>query len=170
MSERESLVRLDKLEALLALASPQALETAEIVRRDDEYLDCPCCDGEGSVDGATYLNYDGFAVGVQFFGVGEQFVHNEEAFRALWRDAPWLMECARDLYVSLKHAVEIIEKHVPRDALGTNAQGDPSVPNGYEEWPLLDEYLHHMRVALSKAEGQPNCSPQAVADVEGKEP
>lgn len=62
-----------------------------------------------------------------------------------------LIAAAPDLYVSLKHAVEIIEKHVPRDALGTNAQGDPSVPHGYEEWPLLDEYLHHMRAALSKA-------------------
>lgn len=56
------------------------------------------------------------------------------------------------LLVSLKHAVEIIEKHVPRDALGINARGDPGVPGGYEEWPLLDEYLHHMKAAIAEAD------------------
>lgn len=64
-----------------------------------------------------------------------------------------MQAAASDLYVSLKRAVEIIKTHVPKDALGTNAQGDPDVPGGYQEWPLLDEYLHHMSAALAKAEG-----------------
>lgn len=64
-----------------------------------------------------------------------------------------LIAAAPDLLISLQHAVNIIERHVPRDALGMNAQGDPDVPGGVQQWPLLDEYLHSMRAALAKASG-----------------
>ena len=100
------------LRDLLALASPQALDTAE--RRadtvtDGEYVDCPCCDGDGSVDAATYTNYDDMAIGVQFFGVGDQFVHNEAAYRALWAATPALVHTATvslALYAALKRVVD----------------------------------------------------------------
>lgn len=60
-----------------------------------------------------------------------------------------LNERVDHLRVSLGHAIKIIEEHVPRDALGMNAQGDPDVPGGFQQWPLLDEYLHEMRTSLA---------------------
>ena len=45
---------------------------------------------------------------------------------------------------ALGHAIAIIEKHVEKDALGMG--GDPETGM----WPLLDEYLHHMRAAIKE--------------------
>ena len=140
------LARIDKLEALLALASPQALETA--AKREEtpslnEYLDCPFCDGEGSVDGVTLTNYDGEAVGIQFFGVGDQFVHNETAFRALWRDAPWLIECAREMHEACAAAL----------ATHGCEKSEPGLPS-------LKQVEGMLRAALSKVSQQTD-TPQA---------
>lgn len=74
------------------------------------------------------------------------------------RDA--LVKAAEHASTSLQHAIAIIEKHVPRDALGTNGHGDPAVPGGFESWPLLDEYLHYMRESVSALAA-------AVADARG---
>jgi hypothetical protein len=60
-----------------------------------------------------------------------------------------LIAAAPDLLVSLQHAVEIIEKYVPVDALGMNYEGDPQV--AVHSWPLREEYLHYMREAIAKA-------------------
>lgn len=43
---------------------------------------CPQCDGEGAVDAVTYTNFDGVAMGVQFFGIGDAFQRYEAYFRA----------------------------------------------------------------------------------------
>ena len=53
---------------------------------------------------------------------------------------------AKELLESLQHAVAIIDKHVPQDALGFN--GDDARP----DWPILDEYMHYMNDAISRAQ------------------
>lgn len=65
-----------------------------------------------------------------------------------------LIAAAPDLLASLKEAIEIIEKHVPRDALGVDHMGDFSVPGGVMTWGVLDEHLHYMRQAIKKAEAR----------------
>ena len=50
---------------------------------------------------------------------------------------------------ALGHAIKIIEDHVPIDALGTNSDGAEHLQR---HWPLLEEYLHHMRAALKDAQ------------------
>lgn len=82
-----------ELRALRVDATAGDLNTAEIAKTD-EWLDCPFCAGEGSVDGVTYINYDAAAVGVQFFGVGAQFVANEALYRALLPALPRLLALA----------------------------------------------------------------------------
>ena len=88
-----TLEEIEELERLVALATPQNLDSAE-QHKDDEWLECPFC-AEGGVDGATYTNYDNSAIGVQFFGVGNQFIYNEAAYRALWNAAPALLAAAK---------------------------------------------------------------------------
>ena len=70
---------IETLERLWKEATPGNLSTAEV----KECLDvgnCPLCDGDGTapygVD--TFTNFDGVAIGVQFFGVGnEHGVHQK---------------------------------------------------------------------------------------------
>jgi hypothetical protein len=71
-------------------------------------------------------------------------------------DAPLVYAAAPDLLGALKEAVEVIEKHVPPDALGTNSMGDDSVPGGTMTWNVIDEHLHYMRQAIAKAEARSN--------------
>lgn len=47
----------------------------------DKWYECPTCDGQGEVHGATYCNFDGVAQGVQFFGIGNEFKNYEAFFR-----------------------------------------------------------------------------------------
>lgn len=49
------------------------------------------------------------------------------------------------LVEALRHAIGIIEAHVARDALGMGGDRRDG------QWPLLDEYLHHMKAAIAKA-------------------
>jgi hypothetical protein len=51
------------------------------------------------------------------------------------------------LVEALRHAINIIDLHVGRDALGIVGDDDSS-------YPLLDEYLHTMRAALQHAEAR----------------
>lgn len=78
MSDHTALI--ERLRALLAKTTHQAIDTAEI--KEDGVYDCPLCDSAGSIDGRTYTNYDGVAIGVQFFGIGPEHKHAEALFRA----------------------------------------------------------------------------------------
>ena len=72
----------DELKALadlLAKATPGDLSTAER-HTLQEAVECPFCQGQGEVEAADYCNFDGVALGVQFYGIGEQFGAHE----ALW--------------------------------------------------------------------------------------
>lgn len=77
------------LEALIAdmkaaaeKATPLQLDTAQIVRGNSGYLECPCCEGAGYVEEENdFCNIDGEPLGVQFYGIGSSFGLAEEYFR-----------------------------------------------------------------------------------------
>jgi hypothetical protein len=78
--------RLDEIERAAREATPGNLDTvpnppSEYGGKETGHYDCPLCGGEGSVDGVTYCNFDGIAMGVQFFGIGEGFGKYETFFR-----------------------------------------------------------------------------------------
>ncbi|HDR2758975.1 TPA: ead/Ea22-like family protein [Enterobacter mori] len=59
------------------------LDTAQVKRGNDGYLECPCCEGAGYVEEeADFCNFDGVALGVQFYGIGEHHGLAEAFFRA----------------------------------------------------------------------------------------
>ncbi|MGA4275629.1 hypothetical protein ACI2VH_02660 [Ralstonia nicotianae] len=73
---------LNELERLALKATPQQFDTAEL-KRENGVMDCPICHGEGSVDTeAEYCNYDGRAIGVEFYGIGKEFGAAERYYRA----------------------------------------------------------------------------------------
>ncbi|MEQ9887628.1 hypothetical protein ABRP55_13870 [Pectobacterium zantedeschiae] len=60
------------------------LDSAQLVRDEDGCFECPVCCGEGSVDAENdYCNIDGAALGVQFYGIGEEHVLAEKYFRSV---------------------------------------------------------------------------------------
>ncbi|WP_254226014.1 hypothetical protein [Burkholderia multivorans] len=66
-------------------ATPQNIDSAESIDHytDGRYIECPCCSGEGTVElEADFLNYDGKALGVQFYGIGNEPGAAEAYFRA----------------------------------------------------------------------------------------
>lgn len=79
---------LDELERLAKAATPGDLDTVNDPADEyggksvSDYYDCPCCQGTSTVDGVTYANFDGVAMGVQFFGIGNEHKNYEAFFRA----------------------------------------------------------------------------------------
>lgn len=74
---------LDAIETAAKAATPQDFDSAQVADTEEGWIKCPGCGGEGSVElTADYLNYDGVALGVQFYGVGEPHVHAEAYYRA----------------------------------------------------------------------------------------
>ena len=74
---------LDAIEAAAKAATPQNFDSAQVADTEEGWIECPSCAGEGSVElTADYLNYDGQALGVQFYGIGDPHVHAEAYYRA----------------------------------------------------------------------------------------
>lgn len=72
---------LNKLEALAKAATPQNFDSAQITNQG--CIECPSCDGSGEVElTADYCNYDGRAIGVQFYGIGPEHRAAEAFYRA----------------------------------------------------------------------------------------
>ncbi|MET3232214.1 UNVERIFIED_ORG: putative RNA-binding Zn-ribbon protein involved in translation (DUF1610 family) [Burkholderia sp. 1263] len=66
-------------------ATPQDIDGAESIDRyeDGSHFECPACGGEGCVPRESdFLNYDGEALGVQFYGIGDAVGTAEAYFRA----------------------------------------------------------------------------------------
>ena len=74
---------LDAIETAAKAATPQDFISAQVGGAEEGWMECPGCGGEGSVElTADYLNYDGVALGVQFYGIGEPHIHAEAYYRA----------------------------------------------------------------------------------------
>lgn len=69
----------EKLRALYEAATKGDLSTAER-HIEHEHIECPVCQGDGEVLATDYCNIDGKALGVQFYGIGNEFGAHE----ALW--------------------------------------------------------------------------------------
>ena len=73
---------LDAIEAAAKAATPQDFDSAEL-KVENGHVECPQCGGQGEVELlAEYTNFDGVAIGVQFFGIGHEFGAAEAFYRA----------------------------------------------------------------------------------------
>lgn len=73
-----------EIKAAAELPTALNLATAESVDIDDYgYIVCPVCEGDGGVHHADYCNIDHVALGVSFYGIGEEFGLAEKYFRAV---------------------------------------------------------------------------------------
>jgi hypothetical protein len=70
----------EELEQLAKAATPGDFDSAD--HTSSGSYECPCCSGDGQVEGKTLTNFDGYAMGVQFFGIGNEFANYEAFARA----------------------------------------------------------------------------------------
>jgi hypothetical protein len=72
----------NELKRLAEAATPQDFDSAE-EKTENGYIECPHCGGEGEVERQVdYCNYDNVAIGVQFYGIGNEFGAAEAYYRA----------------------------------------------------------------------------------------
>jgi hypothetical protein len=74
-----------RLKEAAQAATAQNLDTAQQVERfeDGSHITCPTCGGEGYAElNSDFCNYDGKAIGVQFYGIGPEHSAAEAYFRA----------------------------------------------------------------------------------------
>jgi hypothetical protein len=78
--------QIEALKAAALAATPQDIDSAQRIEHyeDGSHMGCPACGGEGYVElNAGFCNYDGEAMGVQFYGIGNAHVLAEAYFRAV---------------------------------------------------------------------------------------
>lgn len=104
---------LDAIEAAAKAATPQNFDSAEL-KVENGHVECPQCGGQGEVELlAEYTNFDGVAIGVQFFGIGHEFGAAEAFYRAANPAA--VLELVRRLRAAEALAASRIEQ-IPIDA------------------------------------------------------
>jgi len=145
------MVDLDDLKAKALAATDCNLDTAQIVRNNpgNEY-ECPVCGGEGYVSGVVdYCNIDGLAIGVMFYGIGNEFGADEEYFRAASPAA--VLELIKRLETAES------ERDRLRAELGAKARMSIELgifermldPEWDGEFSAIDsEYMHHVHERL----------------------
>lgn len=144
------MISLDELEKLAKAATPGNLDTAKDIRRGEE-SDCPVC-GEGVVEMDTFTNFDGHAMGVQFFGIGPEFGNYEAYFRACSPDNILaLIASHKEVVDALADVIGLAELVASRDDISEDAE--EALRYG---WRMLDalEVLKRARAALSHLEAK----------------
>ncbi|CBJ38279.1 protein of unknown function [Ralstonia solanacearum CMR15] len=120
---------INELERLAREATPQDFDSGEIMSNAGEWIDCPHCGGEGAVQlEADYCNYDGQALGVQFYGIGSAHGAAENYYRAA-RPAVVIAMIARirDLEAAQQQAEPGADEHgaLPTPFITTEVEGSP---------------------------------------------
>lgn len=85
----------DKLRALDEAATTGDLSTAERHIKH-EHIECPICQGDGEVLATDYCNIDSKALGVQFYGIGNEFGAHEALWTYLRHSVPAILAMAED--------------------------------------------------------------------------
>ena len=71
-----------ELKRVAEAATPQDFDRAEL-KVENGHGECPQCGGQVEVElEADYCNFDGAAIGVQFYGIGHEFGAAEAFYRA----------------------------------------------------------------------------------------
>ena len=91
------MIDLNEIEKAAIAATGMNFDSAQAVHIGDGFIECPHCCGSGEVElAADYCNFDGAAIGVQFYGVGTEHVSAEQFYRAVNPSAVIeLIECLR---------------------------------------------------------------------------
>lgn len=85
----------ERLKKLHEFATKGDLSTAERYT-EHEHIECPVCQGDGEVLASDYCNIDGKALGVQFYGIGNEFGAHEALWSYLVHSVPAILAMAEE--------------------------------------------------------------------------
>ena len=145
------MVDIDELERLLAAATPGDLSTAER-HVLSEYVECPMCGGDGEVGATDYCNFDGVALGVQFYGIGHEFGAHEKLWVAARNSLPAILTKIRELRAE-NARLRMANRSLRRGLYGLTDSGDADEiattleAGGVVDW---DKYPPNARAALGE--------------------
>lgn len=116
------MIDVEKLKKLHEAATKGDLSTAER-HVAEEHIECPVCQGDGEVLASDYCNIDGKALGVQFYGIGNEFgahealwtylVHSVPAILAMAEERERMREALSNLYAAVNARAVRGRDHVP---------------------------------------------------------
>lgn len=89
------MIDVEKLKKLHEAATKGDLSTAERYT-EHEHIECPVCQGDGEVLASDYCNIDGKALGVQFYGIGNEFGAHEALWSYLVHSVPAILAMAEE--------------------------------------------------------------------------
>jgi len=141
-------MNLTELKRLALQSTKLELDTAEAVRDESgKYSDCPMCGGEGTVDCENeFVNIDGVALGVQFYGIGKEFGYTEAYFRSVTPAAILeLLEQRDQLLEALKGLIAVTKES--RGVAGYHLNGQIA---DWDEFDFYDKAID----AIAAAEGE----------------
>jgi hypothetical protein len=152
--------QIEALKAAALAATPQDIDGAQRIDRyeDGSHILCPACGGEGYVElNADFCNYDGEAMGVQFYGIGNAHVLAEAYFRAA-KPATVLAlieRLERAEATPTRQADAAIAAGGAQEAMQMLLSKVPIPPNAItfdKGWELLDELQRVALLAASNGE------------------
>lgn len=123
------------------------LDTAQVKRGNDGYLECPCCEGAGYVEEENdFCNIDGVALGVQFYGIGEHHGLAESYLRAA--NPATVLALLDELEAKDKQIAELVAREVllPPKAPDNLA----SCLGGYEKWLVATTFRDTWNACLAE--------------------
>lgn len=85
----------DQLETAMKAGTQGDLSTAER-HIECEVVECPFCRGDGEVEASDYCNFDGVALGVQFYGIGHEFGAHEKLWTLLVGNLSTIISALRE--------------------------------------------------------------------------
>ena len=136
------------LEKLRQEATPGDLDSAEI-KKHLENMECPTCGGPSEFEADDYCNFDGVALGVQFYGIGPEHQTHEKLWREMLKQLPSLLLAAQTL-AKLRSGEVVDGMMLTKARLGA-AVGPALLVAGDDPTPGLDAY----RAATSRKD-RPN--------------
>lgn len=142
---RETLERLGKE------ATPGDLATAESVRTDTG-VECPMCGGDGDLDAKAYTNFDNVAVGVQFFGVGNEHVVQEALWHAYRNNHAQILAALRVAEVADEVKTALEQAAIRFDSIDEYQRRNGPIPYfGGCAYDAAHEHINHVLKLLQSA-------------------
>jgi hypothetical protein len=109
----------DELAGLAAKATKGNLATAS--KYTEECIECPVC-GDGEVDAADYCNFDDKALGVQFYGIGDEFGAHEKLWSAVMQNFDAILAALRQ-HEQMREALGLFTKSAYPVCASINPRG-----------------------------------------------
>jgi hypothetical protein len=163
--------QIEALKAAALAATPQDIDSAQRIEHyeDGSHIGCPACGGEGNVElNSDFCNYDGEALGVQFYGIGNAHKLAEDYFRMV-KPATVLalierLQCAEATTTPQADAAPIINGHAINDLFLKWSEWTTELGEAISR-KNIDGFVSELRAAIAAGGAQAPADLRAIHDL-----